>query len=74
MENLNNKWILEDNINEETKLALKKMKVGDVLDFKTPEGYKLVKLNDKRFFGNEKFKYSFLHISSFDEESLKAYS
>ena len=24
MENLNNKWILEDNINEETKLALKK--------------------------------------------------
>ena len=43
MENLNNKWILEDNINEETKLALKKMKVGDVLDFKTPEGYKLDK-------------------------------
>ena len=71
MENLDNKWILEDNINEETKLALKKMKVGDVLDFKTPEGYKLIKLNDKRFFGNEKFKYSFLHISSFDKESLK---
>ena len=70
MENLNNKWVLEDNINEETKLALKKMKVGDVLDFKTSEGYKLVKLNDKRFFGNEKFKYSFLHISSFDQESL----
>ena len=46
------------------------MKVGDVLDFKTSEGYKLVKLNDKRFFGNEKFKYSFLHISSFDQESL----
>ena len=71
MENLDNKWVLEDNINEETKIVLKKMKVGDVLDFKTSEGYKLVKLNDKRFFGEENFKYSFLHISSFDEEPLK---
>ena len=71
MENLDDEWVLEDNINEETKLILKKMKVGDVLDFKTSDGYKLVKLNDKRFFGKENFKYSFLHISSFDEESLK---
>ena len=47
------------------------MKTGQIINFKNSEGYKIIKLNKKRFVGSNKFKYSFLKISSFDIESLK---
>ena len=71
MENNQDEWILEDNIEKETKEKILRMKTGQIINFKNSEGYKIIKLNKKRFVGSNKFKYSFLKISSFDIESLK---
>ena len=71
MESQNSRWILEDNIDNKTKDSLQKMKAGEILSFKDVDGYKVIKLNKKRFYGSNNFKYSFLKLSALDEESLK---
>ena len=71
MESQSNRWVLEDNIENKTKESLQKMKSGEILSFKDTDGYKVVKLNKKRFYGSSNFKYSFLKLSAFDEEALK---
>ena len=71
MESQTNRWVLEDNIENKTKESLQKMKPGEILSFQDTDGYKVVKLNKKRFYGSSNFKYSFLKLSAFDEEALK---
>ncbi len=71
MESQNSRWILEDSIDSKTKDSLKKMKIGEVLSLQNSDGYKVIKLNQKRFYGKNNFKYSFLKLSNIDEESLK---
>ena len=71
MQSQNSRWILEDSIDKKTKDSLQKMKAGQVLSFKDSNGYKVIKLNKKRFYGNSNFKYSFLKLSTSDEEALK---
>jgi peptidyl-prolyl cis-trans isomerase SurA len=71
MESQINRWVIEDNIENKTKEFLQKMKSGEILSFQDTDGYKIVKLNKKRFYGSSNFKYSFLKLSAFDEEALK---
>ena len=71
MESQINRWVIEDNIENKTKESLQKMKSGEILSFQDTDGYKIVKLNKKRFYGSSNFKYSFLKLSAFDEEALK---
>ncbi len=71
MESQNSRWILEDNIDNKTKASLQNMKAGEILSFKDTDGYKIIKLNKKRFYGSNNFKYSFLKLSTLEEESLK---
>ena len=71
MESQSNRWVLEDNIENKTKESLQKMKAGEILSFQDTDGYKVVKLNKKRFYGSSNFKYSFLKLSAFDEVTLK---
>ncbi len=71
MESQKSRWILEDNIDNKTKASLQNMKAGEILSFKDIDGYKIIKLNKKRFYGSNNFKYSFLKLSTVDEESLK---
>ena len=71
MESQNSRWILEDNIENKTKESLQKMKIGEILNFKDKDGYRVIKLNKKRFYGSSNFKYTFLKLSAFDEESLE---
>ena len=71
MESQNSRWVLEDNIENKTKESLQKMKSGEILSFQDTDGYKVIKLNKKRFYGSSNFKYSFLKLSAFDEEALK---
>ena len=47
------------------------MKPGEIFSFQDTDGYKVVKLNKKRFYGSSNFKYSFLKLSAFYEEALK---
>ena len=71
MESQNSKWILEDNIENKTKELLQKMKIGEILNFQDKDGYRVIKLNKKRFYGSSNFKYSFLKLSALDEDALK---
>tara|TARA_B100000029_G_scaffold487880_1_gene543839 strand:- start:181 stop:1389 length:1209 start_codon:yes stop_codon:yes gene_type:complete len=70
-ENFN--WILEDNLDLETKQILSKLKLGEISrKMKIGNGYKIIKLNKKRKFGNNKIKYSFIKVSSFFKESINS--
>ncbi len=71
MESQSSRWVLEDSIDKKTRESLQKMKDGEVLSFRDTDGYKIIKLNKKRFYGNSKFKYSFLKLSAINKESLK---
>ena len=71
MENQNSRWILEDRVDQKTKDLLKEMKEGQILSFRDSDGYKVIKLNKKRFYGNSNFKYSFLKVSALNDDSLK---
>ena len=71
MESQKSRWILEDNIENKTKESLQKMKIGEILNFQDKDGYRVIKLNKKRFYGSNNFKYSFLKLSAFDEEALE---
>ena len=53
MESQNSRWILEDRIDQKTKDSLKEMKEGQILSFRDSDGYKVIKLNKKRFYGNK---------------------
>ena len=65
------KWEIEDNLNLEIKESLLGMKIGQVSSkIKVSDGYKIIKLNKKRIFGNQNTKYTFLKISSFDSDKL----
>ncbi len=71
MESQSSRWVLEDNIENTTKESLQKMKPGEILSFQDTDGYKVIKLNKKRFYGSSNFRYSFLKLSAFDEVTLK---
>ncbi len=71
MESQSSRWVLEDNIENTTKESLQKMKPGEILSFQDTDGYKVIKLNKKRFYGSSNFRYSFLKLSAFDELTLK---
>ena len=71
MDSQNSRWILEDRIDQKTKDTLKGMKEGQILSLRDSDGYKVIKLNKKRFYGNSNFKYSFLKLLAYNDESLK---
>ena len=49
------------------------MNPGDIkTNIKINNGFKILKLNRKRRFGNEETKFSFLKFSSFDKEKIKS--
>ena len=59
-------WILEDSIDSQTKEILKQMKIGEIkTNIKINNGYKIIKLNQKRKFGTDQIKFTFLKFSSF---------
>ncbi len=65
------KWEIEDNLNLEIKKFLLDMKIGQISSkIKVSNGYKIIKLNKKRIFGNQNTKYTFLKVSSFDSDKL----
>ena len=65
-------WVFEDNIQEDLKEILVKMKNGEVKkNIKTDNGLKILKLNNKRLYGDSNIAYSFLNISSFNEDFIK---
>jgi len=65
------KWEIEDNLNLEIKQTLLDMEIGQISSkIKVNDGYKIIKLNKKRIFGNQNTKYTFLKVSSFDPEKL----
>ena len=70
MESQNNRWILEDNIDNKTKDSLQNMKTGEIKSLRNSDGYKVIKLNKKRFYGNSNFKYSFLKLTA-SQDTLK---
>ena len=64
-----NRWILEDNLDDDLRNVLKELDVGEIKsDIKFKNGYKIVKLNEKRIFGLEAFAYSFIKFSSFNRD------
>ena len=64
-----NRWVLEDNLDENLKNVLDKLDVGEVKsEIKIKNGYKVLKLNQKRTFGLEAFTYSFIKFSSFSRD------
>ena len=71
MESQKSRWTLEDNIDNKTKDLLQNMKNGEIMSVRNSDGYKVIKLNKKRFYGNSNFKYSFLKFTASDEDMLK---
>ena len=64
-----NRWVLEDNLDENLKNVLDKLDVGEVKsEIKIKNGYKILKLNQKRIFVLETFTYSFIKFSSFNRD------
>ena len=65
-------WIFEDSLDSNTKEILNSMNPGDIkTDIRINNGYKILKLNRKRKFGNEEIKFSFLKFSSFDKKEIQ---
>lgn len=64
-----NRWVLVDNIDDDLKSMLNQLDVGEIKsNIKTKNGYKILKLNEKRIFGLEAFTYSFIKFSSFNKD------
>ena len=64
-----NRWVLVDNLDEDVRNVLNKLDVGEIKsDIKTKNGYKILKLNEKRIFGLEAFTYSFIKFSSLNRD------
>ncbi len=68
-------WILEDDLDFETRKILEGMKTGEInKNIKIDNGYKLIKLNKKRKFGNQDSKLSFLKFSSLERNRIDSLS
>ena len=64
-----NRWVLADNLDDDLRNVLTKLDVGEIKsDIKIKNGYKILKLNEKRIFGLEAFTYSFIKFSSFNRD------
>ena len=64
-------WVFEDSLDSETKEILNKMSPGDVkTNIKINNGFKILKLNRKRRFGNEQIKFSFIKFSSLNKKQI----
>ena len=64
-----NRWVLVDNLDDDLRNVLNKLDVGEIKsDIKIKNGYKILKLNEKRIFGLEAFTYSFIKFSSFNRD------
>ena len=67
-----NRWVLVDNLDDNLRNVLNKLDVGEIKsDIKIKNGYKILKLNEKRIFGLEAFTYSFIKFSSFNKDLNK---
>lgn len=67
-----NRWILEDNLDNDQKKILEDMNDGEIkFNIKSKNGYKIIKLNRKRVFGLSAFSFSFIKFSSFTEDLTK---
>ena len=65
-------WIFEDSLDSNTKEILNNMNPGDIkTNIKINNGFKILKLNRKRRFGNEEIKFSFLKFSSIDKKKIQ---
>ena len=65
-------WIFEDSLDSNTKEVLHSMNPGDIkTNIKINNGFKIIKLNRKRRFGNEEIKFSFLKFSSIDKKKIQ---
>ncbi len=65
-------WIFEDSLDSETKEILNNMNPGDVkTNIKISNGFKILKLNKKRRFGNDQIKFSFIKFSSLDKKKIQ---
>ncbi len=65
-------WIFEDSLDSETKEILYNMNPGDIkTNIKISNGFKILKLNQKRRFGSDQIKFSFLKFSSFDKNQIQ---
>ena len=66
-------WVLEDNLDNETKIILNDMKIGEIRkNIKINNGYKIIKLNKKRKFGKEGQEFTFLKFSSLDKNVIES--
>ena len=64
-----NRWVLVDNLDDDLRNILNELDVGEIKsDIKFKNGYKILKLNEKRIFGLEAFTYSFIKFSSFNRD------
>ena len=64
-----NRWVMADNLDDDVRNVLNKLDVGEIKsDIKTKNGYKILKLNEKRIFGLEAFTYSFIKFSSLNRD------
>ena len=65
-------WIFEDSLDSSTKEILNNMSPGDIkTNIKINNGFKILKLNRKRRFGNEEIKFSFLKFSSINKKEIQ---
>ena len=64
-----NRWVLADNLDDDLRNVLNKLDIGEMKsDIKFKNGYKILKLNEKRIFGLEAFTYSFIKFSSLNRD------
>ncbi len=65
-------WIFEDSLDSITKEILNSMNPGDIkTNIKMNNGFKILKLNRKRRFGNEEIQFSFLKFSSINKKEIQ---
>ncbi len=65
-------WIFEDSLDSYTKEILNSMNSGDIkTNIKMNNGFKILKLNKKRRFGNEEITFSFLKFSSINKKEIQ---
>ena len=65
-------WSLEDELDIETRKILENMNSGDIHEnLRIKDGFKIIKLNKKRKFGNQNSKFSFLKFSSFGKNEIE---
>ena len=65
-------WIFEESLDSNTREILNSMNPGDIkTNIKINNGFKILKLNRKRRFGNEEIKFSFLKFSSINKNEIQ---